>query len=285
MPAGTPDLALIALGPADISGAVVARQRYVKDPDFVASYSRVFKSGASLGHGIELSLENDIDVATSSAAAHADFVDSRVFISSKQGRAFLSKSVLANLKKDKLFGKATKVTFGPIRTLGVGAETFVQPVSVALGGVIRVPFVLSQTRVDRVLSWLIVVGQPAGKITTEDIGRLQRAVAGRITTALLPAITALPAVTGAAVQGQILTGSDGTWTNTPTSFTREWQRCDAAGANCAALAGATGTTYTLAPGDVGFTIRFAVAATNASGSSAPVVSAPTAVVTAAPPTP
>ena len=126
-----------------------------------------------------------------------------------------------------------------------------------------------------------VIGQPGGKVAIEDVAKLQRHVAGRIVTALTPVNTALPTITGTATEGQILTGTDGTWTNTPTGFTHTWQKCDAAGANCVAIPGATASTYTVAATDVGATLRFSVSATNASGTpTTPAVSAQTAVVLA-----
>ena len=156
-----------------------------------------------------------------------------------------------------------------------------QPITVTLLKVIRFSFVISVTREDRLLSWVTVIGQPGGKVAIEDIAKLQRLVAGRIVTALTPTNTALPTMTGTATQGQILTGADGTWTNTPTGFTRTWKKCDAAGANCVAITGATASTYTVAATDVGSTLRFLVTATNASGTSTtPAVSAQTAVVAA-----
>ena len=109
------------------------------------------------------------------------------------------------------------------------------------------------------------MGQPGGKVAIEDIARLQRLVAGRIVTALTPVNTALPTITGTATVGQVLTGADGTWTNTPTGFTPRWLKCDAAGANCVAIPGATASTYTVAATDAGATLRFSVAATAASG--------------------
>jgi hypothetical protein len=42
------------------------------------------------------------------------------------------------------------------------------------------------------------------------------------------------------------------------SFTYQWLRCDAGGANCAEIGGATASTYTLQAGDVGDTIRVRV---------------------------
>src|SRR6201989_1384873 len=74
-----------------------------------------------------------------------------------------------------------------------------------------------------------------------------------------------PTVSGTARQGDTLTLTQGTWTNTPTSVTDQWQDCDSAGASCTAISGATGTTYTLQPSDVGHTIVVLETATNADG--------------------
>lgn len=100
--------------------------------------------------------------------------------------------------------------------------------------------------------------------------------------AAVPGNTALPTITGTAKDGQTLTSSNGTWSGSPTSYTRAWQRCDTAGANCTAISGATATTYLLTSADVGRTIRVKVTATNASGSGN-ATSTQTATVTAAAP--
>src|SRR5207244_2000139 len=64
--------------------------------------------------------------------------------------------------------------------------------------------------------------------------------------------------------------------------------CDSAGANCAAISGATAASFTLGSADVGSTVRSAVTASNSAG-SASATSAQSAVVQAAstspPPTP
>jgi Tol biopolymer transport system component len=88
--------------------------------------------------------------------------------------------------------------------------------------------------------------------------------------------------TGAITVTTVLTATDGTWTGSPTSFARQWKRCDTGGANCSFITGATGSTYTVATADVGSTLRIDVTATNSGGSStSPATSAPTAVVTGA----
>jgi len=84
---------------------------------------------------------------------------------------------------------------------------------------------------------------------------------------IAPANTALPTVSGNAQVGQILSATAGTWTGTaPITYAYQWRRCDSAGANCANIGGATASTYTLAAGDQGSTIRIQVTATNTGGS-------------------
>jgi hypothetical protein len=95
-----------------------------------------------------------------------------------------------------------------------------------------------------------------------------------------PVNTTPPIILGLAQQGQILTPIQGTWTNEPTSYTYQWERCDTSGANCSPISGATSQTYTLVEGDVGHTIVFDETALNAGGASAPVSSTATALVAA-----
>ena len=104
-----------------------------------------------------------------------------------------------------------------------------------------------------------------------------------------PANTAQPTITGTPAQGQTLTGTQGTWSNSPTSFAYQWMRCPASGgaadaSDCAAIGGATTTSYVVATGDVGSRLRMRVTATNADG-SATTASNATELVTATAPGP
>ena len=56
---------------------------------------------------------------------------------------------------------------------------------------------------------------------------------------LPPANTAAPAVSGTAKQGQALTTTNGTWSNSPTSYNYAWQDCDSSGNNCTTISGAS----------------------------------------------
>jgi hypothetical protein len=75
-----------------------------------------------------------------------------------------------------------------------------------------------------------------------------------------PVLLTAPSIAGVPVKGSTLTASPGTWSWRNGSFTYAWQRCDSAGANCATLDGATASTLTLGPDDVGSTIRVLVTA-------------------------
>jgi hypothetical protein len=87
-------------------------------------------------------------------------------------------------------------------------------------------------------------------------------------------------VSGSTVSTQTVATSQGAWTGGPTSYAYQWQRCDSAGASCAAISGATSQTYKLGSADVGNTVRVVVTASNSAGSGSS-TSAPSAVVAAA----
>jgi hypothetical protein len=94
-----------------------------------------------------------------------------------------------------------------------------------------------------------------------------------------PTVGTPPSISGQALVGSTLTAVPGTWSGTqPITITRQWRRCDSAGANCANISGATATTYLVAAGDLGATIRVRETASNSVGSAFS-DSAQTAVVT------
>ena len=107
------------------------------------------------------------------------------------------------------------------------------------------------------------------------------ATAVTVAAGTAPKYTSLPVISGTAHDNQTLTATAGGWTGTtPISFAYRWYRCDASGNNCAAISGATSTSYRVTSNDVGHRIRIAVTATNSVGSST-VTSGATAVTVAA----
>ena len=96
----------------------------------------------------------------------------------------------------------------------------------------------------------------------------------------LPQNNGLPVVSGTPRQGQALSASTGSWTNSPTGYAYQWRRCPNTGASCLDIGSAVLSSYTLQPADVGSTVRVRVTASNAAGPGAPADSAATAVVMA-----
>ena len=92
-----------------------------------------------------------------------------------------------------------------------------------------------------------------------------------------PANTVLPAISGTPQENSTLSGTNGTWTNSPTKYEYAWLRCDKGGGACSAINGAAKNTYTLTSADIGATIRFRVVASNSAGNDS-AVSAATALI-------
>jgi hypothetical protein len=88
-----------------------------------------------------------------------------------------------------------------------------------------------------------------------------------ISSANGPSSTVKPALSGSAVIGGTLRVSNGSWSPTPRSFDRRWQRCDENGASCLNIAGASGQSYGVRLADVGHRLRALVTARTSSGST------------------
>src|SRR5215831_18668599 len=82
----------------------------------------------------------------------------------------------------------------------------------------------------------------------------------------VPTNTARPSISGDAIVGETLTAENGTWTNTPTSYTYRWLQCDSFGGFCVPT-GFVGRNYSPRLADVGGTMRVLVTARNANGSA------------------
>lgn len=130
-------------------------------------------------------------------------------------------------------------------------------------------------------------------LTTADAGRTMRvrvlavnadgaaearsAPTAVVTPSTAPQNTARPTIEGEPRVGEELTVDEGSWTNTPTGYTYQWQRCDIDAVSCFPVVGATGKTYGVRSADVGFRLRVRVVARNAAGQGA-ALSNPTGIV-------
>jgi hypothetical protein len=84
----------------------------------------------------------------------------------------------------------------------------------------------------------------------------------------VPVNTSIPLVTCTPLVDSVLAVQPGSWSGRqPISFSYGWLRCNTAGGECAAIAGATGRSYRLTSSDVNHKLRCNVTARNAAGST------------------
>ena len=77
----------------------------------------------------------------------------------------------------------------------------------------------------------------------------------------LPVNTAAPVISGSLTVGSTLSCTQGTWTNSPTSYAYQWLQ------NGVNISGATSASYVVVTGDAGTSIRCTVTASNATASA------------------
>jgi len=142
----------------------------------------------------------------------------------------------------------------------------------SISGATRPTYMQVAKDVGQTLGFAVRATDPAG--TTTTFAGLVGPVAG-VQAKLVANVQ--PAITGPSQQGQILQTGTGAWNQVPTAFTYQWQRCNANGRLCSAIAGATASSYALTPGDVGHTVVALVQATS-NGVTQAVFSTTTAAV-------
>jgi hypothetical protein len=117
-------------------------------------------------------------------------------------------------------------------------------------------------------------------LTADDVGHVLLAAvtagkqtvlslsAGVVRSAAGPVANGRPTIAGTLEQGNRLTATAGTWAGSGTiTYAYQWYRCDASGAHCSSVHGATKGTYTLVASDVGKSIGLTVRATDSTGTT------------------
>jgi hypothetical protein len=265
---------LLTVAPGDIPGAALKGQGPIHEKGYTSGYQRSFTFKSPNGSSGLVFFEDEALVAPTIARAANDVVAVRSALSKPAGRAAFVASIAANLNV-----KPSQVKPGALRTVRVGDSSVELPVSVQLS-TRRVYESLAYVQLDRVVS--VIVSAGIRPIAAADTRRIAAAGVKHINAALTPQAFSKPSVTGDAVVGSVLAAKPGTWSDQTAKLSYQWQRCDASGANCAAIAGATDPTYTAVDADTGSTLRVEVTATNRFG-SAKADSDVTAAVTAPPP--
>lgn len=107
----------------------------------------------------------------------------------------------------------------------------------------------------------VVVTADNGEGTAEQTSALTGPV-----NALAPASQGTPTITGELTNGSTVTADRGPWTGTPViTFEYQWYRCNADGAACALIDGASSSTYTITGAEVGGTLMYGIAGSNQGG--------------------
>jgi len=267
-----PSIAGMTLGAADVPGAKTVSQGKVAAGGYLSAYQRTLKLTAPYGRSEIIGMQSEGKLATTATQVTTDLAVVQRVLNSKAGRAGFVSGIA-----DKLHVKTAAVKLSALRHPRVGDATVELPISIKLKTATAYESLLYM-RLDRVFEVLVVVG--VRPIAQADSANLAKILQAHITQQLTPVDITPPAITGTVDVGQTLTVTPGTWSNPDVTLSYQWQRCDATGANCAAITGATSTTYIIAPTDAGSTFSVVETATDRFG-------APTATsaVTAAVPVP
>ena len=271
-----PSIAGMTLAPADVPGAKVVSQGKVAAGGYVSAYQRTLRFGSPYGRSEIVGVQSEGKLASTATQVTTDLGVIQRILNSKAGRAGFVAGFAG-----KLGIKTSAVKLSPLRHPRVGDGTVELPIRIQLKTATAYESLLYM-RVDRVFEQLLVVG--ARPIAQADSVNLARILQAHIAQQLTPVDVTAPTITGTAAIGQTLTASPGTWSNTDVKLTYQWQRCDATGASCTDIAGATTTSYTILDTDAGSTFEVVETATDRFG--APTASsAATAVVPVPPPPP
>jgi hypothetical protein len=257
--AALPSVSAMNLQAADVPGGKVALQGAVKVKGYVAVYDRSFRFASPSGSSRLVGLEAETQLASRASVAATDIaIAEKQFRSSAGRKRFIAKVA----KKGNV--KPTAVIVGTLRKIARYDQGFEVPFSFPVKGR-RVYQSWAFLRLDRVAVLMEEVG--LRPIKAADTATYATAIAGHIATELTPIVVSLPAVTGTARQGRVLTAKPGAWNAPDARFTYQWQRCNAAGSNCVDLAGAKGKTYVVTRANVGSTLLVVVTAKARFGSS------------------
>jgi RHS repeat-associated protein len=114
-------------------------------------------------------------------------------------------------------------------------------------------------------------GEPAAFTTTierDQQGRPTAIIEPELNESAKPLNVTAASVVGAPIEGTTLTAAVGLWRGIPSlSYSYQWQRCNAQGAECANISGATASTHAVVTADLKDTLRVIVTASNAYGSA------------------
>jgi hypothetical protein len=274
-----PQLEAMALATTDFArGASVLQEGFEPaSPPFVARFVRVFRPGARLNGQRLLGAASYVDLVDSDGLAMVTFNSVVSDLGKSPGRREIAAQIKHNVAASTHGAvKVKTVTFGRVVRFDAAQGAFRVTIKLHTNrGVLELG--LAGIVLDRAIGLVELDGYPRKHVSGSTALVAARKLAQHFQLAFQIRSVVPPAITGTPQLGATLTADRGRWAGGPASFTYQWNHCDAAGANCAPIAGAVASTYVPGTADAGMRITVTVTATN-SVSSKPATSAPAAPV-------
>jgi hypothetical protein len=250
-----PDAAKMTLQASDFPGAHASGQRLAGSGAIVGGFENVIRLDSPFG-------KSHYRVFDSISMVAAD-VQTGIAIYHQFGRQFSSKAnrlqlIASLLSQAGVTADPRAISLLTPRALGVDDSSMEVGFVVKVGKQ-RLNVSITLVRLDRVIDADLAVGTGTS-VALVDGQAVVHLAASHIAAGLVPVGLETPELTGAVAVGQVLTVSTGTWTGAATTFTYQWQRCNAAGASCVDVPGATGVTYRVTAADSHSTLRANVTA-------------------------
>ncbi|WCB93761.1 hypothetical protein DSM104299_02477 [Baekduia alba] len=145
--------------------------------------------------------------------------------------------------------------------------------------------IAGETRANHILSSADVGHTIRGAVTATNTEGSVLAVSAptAVVAAVLPQLLSTGAIHGTLQVPQMIQAYTSSWSTTPdTRFAYQWQRCDAAGANCVDIVGARTQAYRLQTADARARLRVVHVATNPDGSTSAATPVTAAILPAPP---
>jgi len=244
-------------------------------------FLRVFKPGAKLTGSPLLSVVSLAMLEPDAETATADYTELKGEAQSIRGRNALAGAFSSSFVqgfKSAAHGEAKLM----VKRTIVGEPNMISATSLHLPmtlvtnrGTYRLALEFSQ--IDRVIAVVYLAAQPNARVSSSDTELARSLSEKHLTAAFTVGSANPPTIAGLASVGQTLSVEEGVWTGGPSRFDYVWTRCDASGASCVPIDGATARTYLSTAADVGSTLRAAVTGAN-SVNSLQATSAATAIV-------
>ena len=273
VPPDGPDLSAMTLTSSDFtSGGAASGGRWTTTgslPTYIAQNGK-----GRIGSTSVMLTMNLLLAQADAVGAAGDIAITRRALSTPAGRAAFVK---AFVKLPSIGGEKMTVVVGAPQVIAAGDEAFQFTLTYVIGKT-REPALAEFVRVDRVEGFVLAKASAGGKSLPRAVGKAEAlALAARMRAGLAVGVSAAPTISGSPQLGQTLSADHGHWTGGPSAFGYQWNRCDVAGANCTAIAGATQTSYVPGTADSGGTLTVTVTGSNTVGQMSS-SSTPTALV-------